>query len=152
MSRDRLLVVDADLGNGLAKRLRDRGRNAIATSQIELAHGVKDPEVLRGLRDRYGGDGSRVLVTGDDKLLAEHGPVISETNATVATIATDYPDGLAEFEWRTDVVQRWAHAMQAQTASTVRRYTDTGSAPWRPRRRHLYLARREGWNPWRPLR
>jgi hypothetical protein len=150
LSRERLLVIDADLGKRLAARLRDRGRRAVWTGQIGLADGVKDPEVLRGLVARYGADESWVLVTGDDKMPAEHGPVLTETRATVATIDGIYPAELTEYEWRTDVVQRWAHSMQLQPPNTVRRYSDTGSKVWRPRRRHIHLIRKHGWEPWTP--
>lgn len=143
------MVIDADLGGRLASRLRDRGRNAVFTGQIGLAIGVEDPDVLRGLRDLYD-DEDWVLVTGDDKLPAEHGPVVVETEATIATVDPDYPEGLTEYAWRTDVVQRWAHAIQTQKPRTVRRYSEGGSKVWTPRRRHIALARRHGWTPWRP--
>jgi hypothetical protein len=151
LSRSRLLVIDADLGGKrLAARLRDRGRRAIYTGQHGLAHDVKDPEVLRGLADLYDDDEDWVFVTGDDKLPAEHGPVVIETRATIATIDPEYPEGMLEYEWRTDIVQRWAHAMQKQPPQTVRRYSENGSKVWRPRRRHVRLIRQHGWTPWKP--
>lgn len=149
VSRDRRLVIDADLGKRLAARITDRGRAAIYTGALGLAVDVKDPDLLRGLVAHYGQGADWVLVTGDDKMPAEHGPVIRETRATVATIDPEFPDGVLEFEWRTDIVQRWAHAMQKQAPQTVRRYGETGSKIWRPRRRHARLIREYGWTPWR---
>jgi hypothetical protein len=143
-------VIDACIGKAMATRLRDRGRNAVSTAAIGLARDVKDPEVLRGLADLYNGDQEWVLVTGDDSMPAEHGPVIRETLATVATILPEWPGGVTEYEWLTDVIHRQAHVMQTQAPQSVRRYTFESSRVWRPRRRHVALIRRHGWTPWRP--
>ncbi len=143
-------MIDADLGR-LATQLKARGRNAISAGELQLAQDVKDPELLRGLAEHFAGE-PWVLVTGDDKMPAEHGPVVVEVAATIATIDAN-PPGLLEYHWRVDVVHRWAHAMQDQAAGTVRRYTDRASTVWRPRRRHLLLARQQGWTPpWTPPR
>lgn len=148
MSRERPLVIDADLGR-LARQLKYRGRNAIGAAELHLADNVKDPELLRGLAAHFGTE-PWVLVTGDDRMPAEHGPVVHETAATLATIGA-VPPGLLEYPWRVDVVHRWAHAMQQQAPGSVRRYTDKASTIWRPRRRHLLLARQQGWTPaWTP--
>jgi hypothetical protein len=149
LSRERLLVIDACIGKAIAARLRDRGRNAISTSAIGLSDNVKDPEVLRGIRALYEDD-SWVLVTGDDRMPAEHGAVIHETRATIATVHPDPPDGVAEYEWLTDVIHRQAHVMQRQPPQTVRRYTFEASRVWHPRRRHVILIKRHGWTPWTP--
>lgn len=145
--RGRLLVIDADLGKRLY--LPQRGRRARSAAEMDLSRGVTDPELLRALGEQLD-DADWVLVTGDDKMPAEHGPVIVELEATIATISTEVPEGLTEFQWRVDVIHRWAHAMQAQPRGTVRRYSLNGSTVWRPRRRHLRLARERGWEPWRP--
>ena len=114
MGRDRLLVVDADLPKSLAGSLRKRARDAVSAADLGLAHDVKDPDLLRGLVALYKGERDWTLVTGDDIMPAEHGPVIIETRATIATIFADYPRDVTEHAWRVDVVQRWAHAMQEQ--------------------------------------
>jgi hypothetical protein len=149
LSRDRLLVIDACIGKAMAARLRDRGRSAVSTAAIDLAKGVKDPEVLRGLAELYTGT-EWVLVTVDDRMPAEHGPIIHETRATIATILPEWPEGVAEYEWLTDVIQRQAHVMQRQASQTVRRYSFDGSRIWTPRRAHVALIRQHGWTPWRP--
>ena len=77
MSRDRLLVIDADVSKRLALWLTERGRAAIAASALDLASNVKDPEVLRALAATYNEEREWVLVTGDDAMPAEHGPVSS---------------------------------------------------------------------------
>lgn len=150
MSRDRLLVIDADLPKRLAPALGYRNRNAITAAALGLADNVKDPELLRALAANYGGKREWVLVTGDDGMPAEHGEVILETAATIATIHPEYPEGMTQHAWRIDVVQRWAHAMQDQAARTVRRYTLSGSQLWRPRRRHTRQIALQGWTPWSP--
>lgn len=79
---------------------------------------------------------------------AEHGEILIETRATIATIHPEHPRGLTQDAWRRDVVHRWAHAFQTQTGANVRRYKSAGSQLWAPRRRHLRAAVTEGWKPW----
>lgn len=150
MSRNRLLVVDACIGKVIARRLRDRGRNAVSAASIDLAYGVEDPDVLRGLADRYNGEQEWVLVTGDDAMPAEHADVIYETQATIATVHPERPVGVSEYEWLADVIHRHAHSMQQQAPKTVRRYALDSSRVWTPRRRHGVLIREHGWVPWSP--
>jgi hypothetical protein len=149
MARDQLLVIDADLPSSLAGSLRSRGRQAVSAAALELSTNVKDPELLRGLAARFNGKCPWVLVTGDDAMPAEHGPVILETEATIATIFPEYPEGVKEYEWYTDVTHRWAHAMQEQEPRSVRRYSFGGSKVWKPRRRHIRTIAKEGLIPWR---
>ncbi len=143
-------MIDACIGKAIAARLRDRGRNAVSTAQIGLATDVKDPELLRELATRYNAEREWVLVTADDSMPAEHGGVIRETRATVATVHPESPPGVSEYQWLTDVIHRQAHLMQAQGLRTVRRYSFDGSRVWTPRRRHVMLIRRHGWTPWTP--
>lgn len=150
MSRGRLLVIDACIGKALAARLRDRGRNAVSTSSLGLAKDVKDPELLRGLAALYDDSEDWVLITGDDSMPAEHGPVIHETAATIATILPEWPEDVSEYQWLTDVIHRQVHVIQEQAPLAVRRYTLNGSRVWRPRRRHVKLIRQHGWTPWTP--
>lgn len=143
-------MIDADLPKRLAPALGNRNRNAISAAALGLADNVKDPELLRALAANYGGKREWVLVTGDDGMPAEHGEVILETAATIATIHPEYPEGMTQHAWRIDVVQRWAHAMQDQTARTVRRYALSGSQVWKPRRRQTRQIALHGWTPWTP--
>jgi hypothetical protein len=145
-----LLVLDADLSNRLASELRKRSRDAVSAKELGLAADVLDPQLLRALRESYHSERRWILVTGDDTLPAEHGHVVTETEATVATIHPVYPEAMTEHAWRCDVVHRWAHAMQAQPPGSVRRYAGNGSQVWKPRRRHLRRIAKEGWRPWRP--
>ncbi len=146
MSRDRLIVVDACLSKRLAAQLRERKRQAVSAASLDLDQHL-DPDLLRELAQRKR---SWVLVTGDDSMPAEHGSVIIETRATIATIHPEYPREMTEHHWRMDVVQRFAHTMQSQEPGTVRRYALNGSVPWTPRRRHVLQIARHGWTPWRP--
>jgi hypothetical protein len=152
VSRDRLLVIDADMPKRLAPALELRARRVVTASKLKLAENVKDAELLRGLAALFNGKEEWVLVTGDDRMPLEHGPVITETRATLAVIHPEVPVGLMQHSWRVDVVQRHAHTMQRQQPQTVRRYTIGGSTVWTPRRRHLIEMAREGWIPWSPQR
>ncbi len=149
MGRDRLLVIDASLPKRLAPDLKKRSREAVSAAELGLAD-VKDPDLLRSLAERYNGKREWVLVTGDDAMPAEHGSVIHETAATLATIHPEYPADLTQHAWQIDVVHRWAHAIQEQAAQTVRRYALNGSQVWRPRHRHRRQIREQGWNAWKP--
>jgi hypothetical protein len=148
VSRDRLVVVDADLPRRLASGFRERKREAVSAAELGI-DGFKDPELLRDLAARYNGKREWVLLTGDDAMPAEHGSVIIEARATVATIHPEYPEEILEHHWRVDVAQRWIHAMQQQQLETVRRYSIDGSQPWKPRRRHIRQIAIHGWKPWR---
>jgi hypothetical protein len=145
-TRLRLIVVDADLPRRLAGQLRDRGRHAVSAAEISVDE-YKDPDLLRELAERYG-DRPWILVTGDDAMPAEHGEILLETCATVATIHPEHPAELSQDAWRRDVVHRWAHAFQTQTEANVRRYKSASSQLWTPRRRHLRVAAIKGWKPW----
>jgi hypothetical protein len=127
--------------------LMKRRRNAVSAAELGLARDVKDYELLPGVAERYP-DGDWVLVTGDDWMPAEHGAVVLETRSTVATIHTEHPPELMQHEWRYDVVQRWAHAMQEQLPQTVRRYSLSGSHAWTPRRKQSKAIALRGWTPW----
>jgi hypothetical protein len=143
----RLIIVDADLPRRLAGQLRDRGRSAFSAAELRVDE-HKDPDLLRDLADRYR-TRPWILVTGDDAMPAEHGAILIETLATIATIHPEHPMGFTQDAWRRDVVHRWAHAFQTQTEANVRRYKSAGSQLWTPRRRHLRAAVVRGWKPWR---
>ena len=106
--------------------------------------------LLRGVADCFNGKQEWVIVTGDDAMPTEHGEVIHETQATIATVRLERPDGMSEYEWLTDVIHRQAHVMQQQAPQSVRRYTFDASRVWHPRRRHVMLIKRHGWTPWTP--
>lgn len=150
MSRDRLLVIDADMPKRLALVLGHRSRRAVTASKLNLAQGIKDGQLLRSLAALFGGKENWVLVTGDDNMPAEHGPAIKETEATIAVIHPERPAGISQHAWRIDLVHRWAHQMQRQEPQSVRRYTEGGSKVWTPRRRHVLEIARHGWRPWTP--
>jgi hypothetical protein len=134
----------------LSAMLAARNRRAVTASKLSLAQGVKDEPLLRALAAKFNGREDWVLVTGDDSMPAEHGEAIIETEATVAVIHPHRPPDMIQHEWRIDITQRWAHAMQDQDPQTVRRYNAHGSKVWTPRRRHLLDIAREGWIPWTP--
>jgi hypothetical protein len=147
---DRLLVIDADLPKRLAVELNTRCRRAVHVATLDLARDVKDPELLRRLAAHYEDQPSWVLITGDDRMPAQHGTVIEETAATIATIHPIRPQSVTEDGWYRDVVHRWAHAMQQQAPQTVRRYTFANSQIWKPRRSHARQIAAHGWPPWTP--
>ncbi len=107
-----------------------------------------DPDLLNKLAELNGTE-DWMLISGDDRMPAEHGDKILNAKATVATILNNYPEGMTEHFWRTDVVHRWAHTMQNQSPQTVRRYSFSGSTVWTPRKRHLRQIAKHGWIPWR---
>ena len=143
MSRNRLLVLDGCLGDGLATQLRVRGHTAVAVASIGLA-AADDPTLLRALAERLGEE-EWVLVTIDDALPGEQKELIRRTRATIATIMPSWPDGMSEYGWYADVVHRQAHRIQAQTPHTLRRYGLARSQLWRPRTAHAVT--RHTWTP-----
>ena len=130
-----ILVIDADLNKRIATELKRRGRDAIALSELGLRH-QKDPDLLRALAHHFG-ERPWVLVTGDDNMPVVHAAVIAEVSATIATIDPRRPQDYAENEdgWGREVAHRWAHLMERQPPSTVRRYSDGGGRTWTRRRR-----------------
>lgn len=120
----------------------------MAHSSAELGlDEMEDPPLLRALAEKFGST-PWVLVTGDDAMPAEHGDVIREIGATIATIHPERPDDIGEDSWRRDIVHRWAHAFQTQTEANVRRYAAGGSKLWHPRKRHLRAIAAGNWTPW----
>jgi hypothetical protein len=140
-------VLDANLPKRLATQLTTRSRTAVSASDIGIAE-FKDPQLLRELARRYE-TRPWILVTGDDAMPAEHGPVIHETVATVATIHPEFPAGYQDDSWRRDIVHRWVHSFQLQPDGSVRRYGASGWRPWTPRRRHIRAIASGDWEPWR---
>lgn len=150
MGRERLLVIDADLPKRLAPTLGSRNRNAISAAALGLADNIKDPELLRGLAENYNGVREWVLVTGDDGMPAEHGEVIGETCATIATIHPDHPEDMTQHACEST----WfigGLTPEEQTPQTVRRYSLSGSHIWTPRRRQTRQIGLRGWTPWTPI-
>jgi hypothetical protein len=133
VSLRRELVVDANLDKRIAGELRHRGRAAVSVHPLGFGH-LKDPELLQRLAELYRPE-AWVLVTGDDRMPADHGELIERLGVTIATID---PVNDAEHqidEWRRDVVHRWAHVMQEQAQGSVRRYSLRQHRAWAPRRR-----------------
>ena len=133
MPRARVLVIDEDLPPRLATSVRECGREAQTIAYLGL-RGLTDPELLEALATV--GLADWMLVTGNDGMPAEHADVIDRLRPTIATIDPRRPADLSEIHWRSDVVQRWAHAMQEQEIGTARRYSLYRSVPWTPRMRH----------------
>ncbi|HUZ42782.1 MAG TPA: hypothetical protein VMU63_00125 [Acidimicrobiales bacterium] len=134
MSAERLLVLDASLNRRLANELKGRGRRAVAGGEIGLGR-AGDAELIRGLARRYA-DEEWVLVTGDDHLPAEQAGLLEALGITVATIEwrlNPAPDGREQAA--RDTCHRWAHAMAAQGAGTIRRYSPERNRAWTPRLR-----------------
>jgi hypothetical protein len=126
----RLLVIDESLDRRLAHQLEQRGRKAASAERLELL-GLLDPEVLRTLSKR---DDDWMLVTGDDDMPGEHGPLIAGLGVTIATVDGRRLHDWGREEWKKEIVHRWAHSMQAQPPGTVRRYGLVRHGVWRRRR------------------
>ncbi len=134
---ERLLVVDASLTNKLAGRLRERGRAAVAVSELGW-NKYLDPDLIMAVFEKHP---DAVLVTGDDRMPEEHGTAIERAGATVATVEpwdrrpraphAEVPEHLSDEEvWKREVVQRWAHAMARQESRSVRRYSRDRGSKW----------------------
>jgi hypothetical protein len=136
----RLLYIDESLSKRLAAMLKQRGRHATCASELGFI-GLKDEPLLRQV---YADRDDIVFVTADDDLPKEHGGVIKEVGATIATIApylrgNPWPsrqENLSEEEsWKRETVHRWAHAMQDQERRTTRRYSPRAGVRWTPKQR-----------------
>jgi hypothetical protein len=133
----RTLLIDEDLDHRLAAHLRARGRAALSADEVGTK-GRVDQAVLRHLsRLSY----EWVLVTADDSMPLEHGRLIHDINATIATI-----DGAKKQQWRVrgiltpdefefETVQRWAHKIADMPAGSIRRFSPTDHHAWTRRRR-----------------
>lgn len=132
MADRRLIVIDADLNKRLATELEARGRAACSLASLHLDRSL-DPVVLRRLHERL--TVPWVLVTGDDRMPGDHGDVIVEVVATIATVDSRCPPGYGLDGYRREVVHRWAHVIAEQPAGLVRRYSLQGHRKWTlPRR------------------
>jgi hypothetical protein len=82
-----------------------------------------------------------VLVTADDSMPLEHGKLIRDVNATIATVdgAKKEPsrvrDILTPDQFEFETVQRWAHKIAELAAGSVRRFSPTEHHEWTRRRR-----------------
>ncbi len=128
-----LLVIDSDLPKRLAGELSSRGRTAVSTHSIGRRHD-KDPELLPGLVAEYG-DVRWVLITSDDSMPFDHGALIGSLGLTVATVDPKRPENMHQDSWRRDVIHRWAHAIERQPISTIRRYSASTHRVWKHRPR-----------------
>lgn len=142
MPAGRVMVIDEDLNERLARELRNRGRRARAVTEIGL-RGEHDTTVLRKVFELFD---DVILITGDDSMPADHAGTLSSIGATVATV-TPWDEDTAyvgtwegrtrrnEEEWEQEIVHRWAHAMEDQTSGSVRRYALLRHGVWKPARR-----------------
>jgi len=98
-----------------------------------LSHGgYKDEQLLPAIAAAYPG---AVLVTSDDNMPAVHAEVLRQTRVTLATIAPQRDPGHSADEWDHEIVHRWAHRMETQSSSTIKRYSLSGGRTWRLRTR-----------------
>ena len=134
MRKPARLIIDADIHKRVTTELNARGRDAIATSELDLSR-EKDEPLLRALAVQLGDPEAWVLVTGDDAMPDDHQAAFAELQITLATIDPRRPEDVGEDSWRRDVVHRWAHAIQIQPAGTIRRYSAIRHGLWKPRRR-----------------
>lgn len=131
--KGRLLVVDASLSNRIAGELRNRGRNAVAVSQLSL-HRVTDDVLLDSLATEYHQD-EFVLVTADDAMPLAWEARLLEYKFAVATVDPRVvpPWTISDDCWSRDAVHRWAHLMATQEPGTWRRYSPFRSRTWTKR-------------------
>lgn len=126
----RLLVIDESLDKRLAHQLEQRGRRAQSVEWLGLLANL-DAALLRALHER---EDDWMLVTGDDDMPREHGPLITSLGTTVATVDGRRSLEWGREEWKKEIVHRWAHVMQKQQPGTIRRYGINRHAVWTPRR------------------
>jgi hypothetical protein len=93
--------------------------------------GKVDADVLRGI-DAL--DDDCVLITADDAMPAEHGPLLKTLGTTLATVDGRRTPGWGREEWKKEIVHRWAHAIHHQEHGTIRRYSVVSNRPWTRRR------------------
>ena|SRR2546427_4078420 len=130
----RLLVVDEDLSKRIATELRRRGRTAKTVAALELK-GWRDPLLLERLHEI---DPDCVLISGDDDMPATHGADLKKYGTTVAVVHPwDPTRPLTEPEWEHEIVQKWAHRIEAQQSGTIWRYTLERGRRWTVRKRSL---------------
>jgi len=128
----RLLAVDENLNKRIAAELKRRGRNARSIAELKL-RGKKDPELLEALLAL---DPDCVLITGDDAMPATHAEDLARLRPTIAIVLPWDPNSsLEEPEWEHEIVQKWAHLVEAQPSGTVYRYSPSGRRKWTKRRR-----------------
>jgi hypothetical protein len=133
----RLLVIDEDLSKRIPTELRRRGRNAKRVTQLGLK-GTKDPKLLEQLHDL---DPECVLITGDNDMPASHGEDLRRLGTTVAVVHPWDPSSTrTEPEWEHEIVEKWAHRMEEQTAGSIIRYSLNGGRRWTPRKRPVPTA------------
>jgi len=107
----RLLVIDENLDKRISAELTRRGRSARTVAQLGLK-GWTDPRLLESLSKVAAGC---VLITGDDAMPATHKADLIKYGTTVAVVAPwDDQSGLVEPQWEHEIVQKWAHQMEAQ--------------------------------------
>lgn len=128
----RLLVVDESLNKRIAAELKRRGKAAATIAELGL-RGKKDPPLLQRLHEV---DPDCVLITGDDAMPAAHAEDLARLRTTLAVVLPwERSSSLAEPEWEHEIVQKWAHQMEAQPAGSIYRYSLTGRRKWTKRRR-----------------
>lgn len=76
-----------------------------------------------------------MLVTTDDAMPADHGPLLKQLGLTLVIIVHDPPIGYALEAWEAELIHRWAHRIEMQAGGAVMRYSARGAAVWKPRRR-----------------
>lgn len=119
----RRLVIDEDISRKLSFELQRRGRgNAIAVLDARL-NGRKDGALFKALIDFE----PCVLVTYDNRMPFVHSRELEHHGTTVAVVsrrAFRRSWHTVEDSYIRDVVHRWAHVIEMQTAGTVRSYGD----------------------------
>lgn len=113
----RLMILDECVSKQVAAELRRRGRNAKGV--LELGLGGKDDALIEQIAESHP---DAVLVTGDDRMPADHAETLARTGVTVATVDPIRPSDFLAREWNHEVIQRWAHVIETQDRGTVRRY------------------------------
>jgi hypothetical protein len=134
VSRDRILILDADVNKRAATELKRRGRNATSVNTLGIS-GSLDPSLLQFLMDEF--SDLWVLVTGDDRMPYQHAAEVAGAVGAIATIDPRKPSDLGLDEWRRDIVHKWADRMQGQEPGSVYRYSLNSVRRWRPRAHYL---------------
>ena len=127
----RLPVIDENLDKRISAELTRRGRSAKTVAQLGLK-GWTDPRLLESLSKVAAGC---VLITGDDAMPRHIRPISSVRHNGGCRCALDDQSGLVEPQWEHEIVQKWAHQMEAQPSGSIFRYSLEARRKWTVRKR-----------------
>lgn len=122
----RVIIVDEDLDPEFANQLALRGRHAASVLSLNLL-GRKDADLIGELAELYD---NWVLVSANRNMPKECPEAISAHRPTLAFVSSEQLRGQRQQLRRCDIVHKWAHLFQTQSAGTQRVYTVASGSAW----------------------